>query len=93
MQVTSLEYISGDGRAITLIVIHKGTKPLTLTNIQFPLYKDYLDQQYGFIDKGQTDNIYSLNQLTKIFIPKSYYSLGWRILLIDNHNSYTIPEF
>jgi hypothetical protein len=58
-----------DGRALPLLVIHRGTLPYTPLDAWFPSTTECPDWYYGFTKKGWTDNNYSLAWLTEVFLP------------------------
>jgi hypothetical protein len=82
-----------DGRALPLLVIHRGTLPYTPLDAWFPSTTECPDWYYGFTKKGWTDNNYSLAWLTEVFLPHTSRGDNWRILLVDGHGSHSTGEF
>ena len=81
------------GRAITPIVIYRGSNPLKPIDMWFPPCHECPNWWFGFIAKGWTNNSYSLNWLTNVFIPQTENQGKKRLLLLNGHGSHATPIF
>jgi DDE superfamily endonuclease/Tc5 transposase DNA-binding domain len=91
--VSILECISMDGRALTPLVIHRGTLAHAPLDTWFPPSDECPHWFYGFTKKGWTDNDYALAWLTEVFLPLTHRDDEWRLLLVDGHGSHSTGEF
>jgi DDE superfamily endonuclease len=68
------------GRALSPLVIHRGTLAHAPLDAWFPPSDECPDWYYGFTKKGWTDNDYALAWLTEVFLPQTRQDDEWCLL-------------